>query len=147
VYVLAILITNCLLAGGYAQTSNAPTRPDTTNGQNASPKPSNSGESAAPDALPNSRNNPGNAMPMKAPDRMSPGAQRVTPVNPAVAGQNSPQSQAPIPQNVLFEFFFRHIANLNETADNDDKAGNHIQAAAWRTHDQRAARLNDAEGD
>jgi hypothetical protein len=35
---------------------------------------------------------------------------------------------------------------LNELANKDDKAGDHISAEAWRTHDQRAAGLNDSEG-
>jgi hypothetical protein len=46
----------------------------------------------------------------------------------------------------LFELFFNNMSVLNEVADKDDKAGDHIAAAAWRTHDQRAAGLNDAEG-
>jgi hypothetical protein len=83
----------------------------------------------------------------------SPAAQRGTPVIPAAAGPNSspasaaPESQPPIPQNVLFEFLFNNISALDQVADSDDKAGDHISAAAWRTHDQRGAGLNDAEGD
>jgi hypothetical protein len=81
---------------------------------------------------------------------MPPG-QRVTPANSASADQNSPsteapQSQAAIPQNVLFELFFNNMGALNQAADHDDKAGDHISAAAWRRYDQEAAGLNDAEG-
>ena len=82
---------------------------------------------------------------------MSP-TQRATPANPPAAGMNSPvvtaplESQSGIPQSALFELFFNNMSVLNEVADKDDKAEDHIAAAAWRTHDQMAAGLNDAEG-
>jgi len=46
----------------------------------------------------------------------------------------------------LFELLFNNISVLNKVADKDDKAGDHASAASWRTHDQEAAGLNDAEG-
>jgi hypothetical protein len=152
VCVVSVLITICaLLAGGNAQTSNPRTGPEAINGQDANPKPSNSGAHTAP-ATPNSANNPGQAAPGKISNGPSP-ARPATPTNPATAGQNStlataaPQSQAPIPQNVLFELFFNNMRALNKAAESDDKAGDHISAEAWRRHDQEAAGLNDAEGD
>lgn len=153
VYALLILVIVCmLLAVGYAQTANARTGQEAANSQDdSSLKPSNPGERTAPDALPNSRDNPSHAMPVQKIDRLSP-TQGATPVNPPAADQNSPstegpQSQAPIPQSALFELFFNNMGVLNQVADNDDKAGNHMQAAAWRRYDQEGAGLNDAEGD
>ena len=157
VYIVLALLAICALpAAGYAQTNAAQAGQDAANSQDASPKPANSGDSSAPDARPNSRNNPGNAMPLQSAPGNKTGVltptQRATPANPATADQNSPSttahgSQAPIPQNVLFELLFGNISTLNQVADHDDKAGNHIQAAAWRRYDQEAAGLNDAEGD
>jgi hypothetical protein len=152
VYVASVLITIfTLLAAGYTQTSNARTGPEAINGQDASPKPSSSGERTAPVTLPNSANNPGQALPGKISNGPSP-SQPATPANPPAAGVNSPvvtaplESQSVIPQSALFELFFNNMSVLNDVADKDDKAGDHISAAAWRTHDQRAAGLNDAEG-
>ncbi len=149
-YVVSVLITICTaLAAGYAQTSNARTAPE-TNSQDASPKPSNSGGPAT-GAVHGSANNPGQAAPGQKIGRVSP-TQRATPAIPAAADQNSPlvtaplESQSGIPQSALFELFFNNMSVLNQVADKDDKAGDHISAAAWRTHDQRAAGLNDAEG-
>ena len=152
-YVVSVLITICtLLAGGYAQTSNARTVPEAVTGQDVSPKPSNPGGGPATDTLPNSRNNPEQAAPGTAPGLPSPAGQRGTPAIPAADGQNSSmltaplQSQAEGLQNALFEFLFNNVSALSQIADSDDKAGNHTLAAAWRTHDQRGAGLNDAEG-
>lgn len=152
VYAVSALITIfTLLAAGYAQTSSARTGLEAINSQDASPKPSNSGERRATGTLPNSANNPGQAAPGGKIGRLSPG-QRTTPATPAAADQNSPlvtaplESQSGIPQSALFELFFNNMSVLNQVADKDDKAGDHISAAAWRTHDQRAAGLNDAEG-
>jgi len=152
VYILSVLVAIfTLLAAGYSQTSNPRTGPEAINSQGASPTPSNSGAHAAPGTLPNSANNPSQASPGQMPGRLSP-AQPATPANPPAAGVNSPVVTAPlespsgIPQSALFELFFNNMSVLNEVADKDDKAGDHIAAAAWRTHDQRAAGLNDAEG-
>lgn len=152
VYAVPVLVAICtLLAAGYAQTSNARTGPEAVNSQDASPTPSNSGAHPAPGTLPNSANNPGQAAPGGKIGRLSP-SQRATPAIPAAADENSPlvtaplESQSGIPQSALFELFFNNMSVLNQVADKDDKAGDHISAAAWRTHDQRAAGLNDAEG-
>lgn len=148
VYVVAVLITSfTLLQVGYAQTSNAQHVPEATNGQDSSPKPSNPGADTATGPLPDAANNPRPAWQPKP----IPAGEQVTPAFPASTDQNSPstvvsESQPPIPQSVFFELFFRHIANLNKIADHDDKAGEHIWAARWRTHDQREAGLNDSEG-
>lgn len=150
VYAASVLITIfTLLAAGYAQTNNPRTGQEATNSEDANPKPSNSG---APGTLPNSANNPQQPAPGKITNGPSPVQQRATPANAPAGIQNSPlataapQSQAAIPQNVLFEFLFDNISALNQAADTDDKAGNHQGAALWRTHDQRGAGLNDAEG-
>jgi len=152
VYVLSILVIIFTLpAAGYAQTGKAQTAPEANDSQEASPKPTNSGESTPPNALPNSRNNLGQATPGNKIGGLS-RAQRATPAIPAATDQNSNLLTAPIPlqagvpQNVLFEFLFSNISDFNRFADSDDKAGKHSSAARWRTHDQRAAGLNDAEG-
>jgi hypothetical protein len=149
VYIASVLIIITLLAAGYTQSSNARTGPEAINSQDVNPKPSNSG---ARGTLPNSTNNPGQPAPRKTSNGPSPVQQRATPANAPASVQNSPlaaatpQSQTAIPQSVLFEFLFDNISALNQAADSDDKAGNHQGAALWRTHDQRGAGLNDAEG-
>ncbi|MGC2697506.1 MAG: hypothetical protein WA738_17095 [Candidatus Angelobacter sp.] len=147
VYLLAILVTICALpAAGYAQTSNAQLGQDAANSQDSSPKPSNPGESSAPGTLPNS----GQAAPGKI-GGLSP-TQRATPANPPAADQNSPlltapiQSPAEVLQNASFEFLFNNISDFDQIADSNDKAGKHAEAALWRTHEQKGAGLNDAEG-
>lgn len=121
------------------------------NSQDASPKPSNSGERTATGMRPDSANSSGQPAPGNTIGPLSP-AQPATPAN-APAGvlnsplvTSSPESGAAVPQSALFEFLFNNISILNQVADSDDKAGNHQSAAMWRTHDQRAAGLNDAEG-
>jgi hypothetical protein len=149
---MSVLITICtLLAAGYAQTSNTQTQTEAINSKDSSPTPSTSGERTATSAVPNSTNNPGQAQPGNQIGALSP-VQPATPANPPAAVLNSPlvaaspESQAGIPQSALFELLFNNISVLNKVADNDDKAGDHISAASWRTHDQEAAGLNDAEG-
>ncbi len=150
VYVAPVLISIfILLSVGYAQTGNARPGPEAINRQSSNPMPSNSG---APGTLPNSTNNPGQPAPGKISNGPSPVQKRATPANAPASVQNSPlataapQSQAAIPQHVLFQFLFDNISALDQAADSDDKAGNHQGAALWRTHDQRGAGLNDAEG-
>ena len=152
VYVVQVLITIfTLLGAGYTQSSNARIGTEAIKSQDADPKPSNSGGQTATGTLPSSANNPGQAAPGKMIGPPSP-AQRATPANAPAGVQNSPlvtaplKSQSGIPQSTLFELFFNNMGVLNEVADKDDKAGDHIAAAAWRTHDQIAAGLNDAEG-
>jgi hypothetical protein len=149
VYVVSFLITLCtLLVAGYAQTSNARPAQEGANSQDASPKSSSPGADAATGPLPDAANNPRPGLQRKP---IQPG-QRVTPANPPASDRNSPlaappQSQAAIPQNVLFELFFNNMGALNQVADSDEKAGKHVSAAEWRRYDQKGAGLNDAEGD
>lgn len=148
VYLLAILVIICALsAASNAQTSATRTGQQATNSQDVSPNPSNSQGTDATDALPDAANNPRPGLQHKP----TPAGQQVTPANPAADAQNlpstaTPKSQAAIPQSVLFEFLFNNISALNQVADSNDKGGNHATAALWRTHDQRGAGLNDAEG-
>ncbi|HZI55509.1 MAG TPA: hypothetical protein VFF39_01975 [Verrucomicrobiae bacterium] len=153
VYIASVLITIfILLAAGHAQTSKAQTGPEATNSQDANPKPSNAGRDTATGAVPDSANNPGQPASGKMAGQPSPAVQRATPAIPATDDQNSPlltapiQSQAEVPQSAFFEFLFNNVSALSKVADSDDKAGKHTEAALWRTHDQRAAGLNDAEG-
>lgn len=144
-YVVAVLIASfLLLAAGYAQTSNARTGPEANNSREANPTPSHAGGDTATGPLPDATNNLRPAWQT----RPMPAGQKATSAttNKDSASTVVLESQAPIPQSVFFELFFRHIANLDEIADHDDKAGEHIWAARWRTHDQRGAGLNDAEG-
>jgi hypothetical protein len=140
-----IAITACafLIASvGYAQSA--------INSQDASAKPRRQGEQSATDRLPDSADNGRQAAP--GGPQLAP-LHRATPANPDAANQNwnltppDAEFQTGIPQWVLFGFLFNNIAALNEIAESDEKAGKHISAAAWRTHDQRAAGLNDAEGE
>lgn len=148
--VSALAFVFMLLTSSYAQRRNPQTGPTVVNDQNADSRPSNSGASSATGAVHGSANNPSHAAPSK-PTGPSP-VIAATPANPPTAGVNSPalttplESQSGIPQSALFELFFNNMSVLNEVADKDDKAGDHETAAAWRTHDQTAAGLNDAEG-
>jgi len=49
-----------------------------------------------------------------------------------------------VPDYVTYRFFFTHLANLGQLADTLEKAGK--DGSKWRTHDQHAAGLSDAEG-
>jgi hypothetical protein len=146
---LAFVLT--FLASSYAQRENPRTGPAVIVSQDANPKPSNSGAGDATSAVPNSADNPGQAAAGR-PAGARPGA-AATLANPPADGVNSPrmaapfESQAGIPQSAFFEFLFNNVSALDQIADSDDKAGKHIEAAAWRTHDQRGAGLNDAEGE
>src|SRR5260221_1400822 len=140
IYVVSVLITICtLMAAGYAQTNSARTGPEAINTQDSSPTPSSSEERTATSAVPNSANNPGQAQPGNQIGAMS-SAQCAAPANPPAADQHSllvaasPESQAGIPQRVLFEFLFDNISALDQVADSDGKAGTHTSAALWRTH-------------
>lgn len=147
---LALAFVFTLLTSSYAQRNNPRIGPTVVNDQNADSRPSNSGGSSATGAVHGSANNPSQAAPSKS-TGPSPGMP-ATPANPPAAGVNSPLAAAPlesksgIPQSALFEVFFNNMSVLNEVADKDDKAGDHITAAAWRTYDQTAAGLNDSEG-
>ena len=153
IYVVSVLITICtLLAAGYSQTSNARPGLEVNNSQDANQNPSNPGAAATTGATPSATNSTIQPAPGQKISVMSP-SQRATPVNPAAAGENAPvpatpmQSQAEVSPNVLFEFLFSNISDLNQIASNDEKAGKRAQAALWRSHDQRSAGLNDAEGE
>lgn len=146
-----LLVAITLVSISYAQTERPRTGPEVNNSQDSSPKPSNSGAHAATGTLPPATSNTGRVAPGTVSGGPSP-ARPATRANPPAAGVNSPAVTAPlepqsgIPQSALFELFFNNMSVLNEVADKADKAGDHIAAAAWRTHDQRAAGLNDAEG-
>lgn len=150
VYRVLVLITICtLLAAGRTQTNNARPAQEAGNGQDSNPKPSVPETRTAPKQAPGSANNSGQTMP----DRPMGGGQKGTPINPPALGQSSPldtkaspAAKASIPREVLFEFLFNNMSSLNRVADHDDSAGKHSMAAQWRTHDQRGAGLNDAEG-
>jgi hypothetical protein len=76
-----------------------------------------------------------------------------TPANPALV---CPPRPMPTPLTgaagkarnhlVGYIFFFNNMEALDAVADQDEKRGDLAGAAAWRTHDQRALGLNDAEG-
>lgn len=164
-YVVPALFGLCALAlTGNGQTDRPRTEPATANEQTADTHPAAPGQDAdstSPASNDQPGTNQGNAqagtvkgspVPGQKIGRESP-TQRATPAIPAAADQNSPlltvpiQSQAEVLQNALFEFLFSNISDLNQIADSDDKAGKHSSAALWRTHDQRAAGLNDSEGE
>lgn len=64
---------------------------------------------------------------------------------PVVATQQQTGGQ-PLPDSIRYRIFFRHVSGLQQLADSREKAGNAKAAAGWRTHDQRLAGLDDAEG-
>ena len=49
------------------------------------------------------------------------------------------------PSHVVYRFFFHHLANLDELAAKREAAGK--DGEAWRTHDQKVARLTAQEGE
>lgn len=74
------------------------------------------------------------------------------PPKPPDLGPNSPdqsaaanQSSTEIPDYVLFHFFFVHLENLEAVAASEEAKGAK-DADKWRTHEQRAAQLTQAEG-
>ncbi len=155
VYVVSVLVAIfTLLAAGYPQTSNPRPGPEASTSQDASPKPSSSVGHTATGAVPDSANNPRQAVPSDSQHLGHFGGQKWSPASPSADDLNSPlaitasvpESPATVPQFVLFEFLFGNISLLNQVADQDDKTGKHTSAAQWRTHDQRGAGLNDAEG-
>jgi hypothetical protein len=68
-----------------------------------------------------------------APNSQSPNARRLT--------------HSPVPSDFLYETLFDNMATLDRIAEQDDRQGKHEMAALWRTHDQRAAGLNETEGE
>lgn len=45
-----------------------------------------------------------------------------------------------------YDFYFKHLASLDEVANEQAAAGNADAATRWRAHEQRAAGLSDEEG-
>jgi hypothetical protein len=58
---------------------------------------------------------------------------------PSAAGSES------VPAWMTYSFFFKHLENLERTADKQAALGNESSAAAWRTHEQLAAGLDASE--
>jgi len=56
-------------------------------------------------------------------------------------------THSPVPSYFLYETLFDNMAMLDGIAEQDDQQGKHEMAARWRTHDQRAAGLNETEGE
>jgi hypothetical protein len=83
-------------------------------------------------------------------------AQRITPDNPPLSPTNQINStvansgsgtQSDVPTYATYRFFFLNMALLDQAADQDEKKGQVQTAALWRTHEQRAAGLTEAEGE
>jgi len=51
-----------------------------------------------------------------------------------------------VPASMIYQFFFLHVANLEQVAQTEHQKGNEKRAGRWRTYDQRAAGLNATEG-
>ncbi len=54
--------------------------------------------------------------------------------------------QADVPAYAIYRFFFLNMALLEDAAARDEHNGKPQNAALWRTHEQRAASLSEAEG-
>lgn len=154
----ALLSAATLISAGYAQTDNAPATPAAVTGQNAGPQPASVEQGVASSTSPPD-------CPIRVPltkeGDIKMDAGQVT--KPAGIGRLGvrvePRCPMPpiefhpvvspseeIPEWVIYEVFFNNMFVLDQVADQDDKNGDHQGAALWRTHDQRAAGLNDAEG-
>ncbi len=57
------------------------------------------------------------------------------------------RSSRQAPAWATYAFFFRHLGNLDQVADEQEALGHAETATAWRTHEKLAAGLDDREGD
>ena len=151
VCVLSVLITLCTpSARGQDQPGNAQTV-EGINAQDADPKPCKSGESTAPNSVRDSRNHPDPETPVKPPSQSPYGPQGgipAVPANPNPTEIFPPfTSQRLDPQSVYFEILFDMMSVYNMYAERDEEAGKHLEAELEHTNFQRAAGLNDIEGE
>src|SRR5690242_469114 len=100
-----LLVAITMVSISHAQTERPRTGPETINGQDASPKPSNSGAHTAPATLPNSANNAGQAASGDKQHQGQFGGQKWTPPADDLTSPLAiiPDSPATVPQYVLFE--------------------------------------------
>ena len=159
-YLVSVLITTIsVLTAAQDQTSTAPTvmpgmagQHTVTQGINAEdgdPKPCKRGDNTAQDASFDSTDKPGFSTTAQSPQ--PPGA--IGALTRAVPGSNPPKvifppgKPEPISLNdIYWEDLFIMIGFHNRWAEQADKAGNHAEAAGWRTSYQHMIKLNDAEG-
>ena len=152
VLLVSVLITTLsLLAASQDQTSTeTSTVVQGINAKYADPKPCSNGWHATLDAVGNPVNSPSpettGKKPLLPPSRMTRGIPAV-PVNPPTVILPAAQPEPMSLRYVYFETFFYTIGTYNLWAEQAEKAGNHAEAAGWRTSHQRTAGLNDAEGE
>lgn len=79
---------------------------------------------------------------------------RVVPQNPAPAPASiaplapaEAHRQPPLPPYLAYRAFFLNMSALDQFADREERAGRRESALRWRTYDQAALGLNDAEGE
>jgi len=147
--VSVLIATPPLLAAGQDQTSAAPTVAQAVNAKYANPKPCSNGWHTSRDAVGNPVNNPGAEATGKGPQLRGPPTRAIpaVPVNPPTVILPASQPEPMSLRYVYFETFFYTIGTYNLWAEQAEKAGKHAEAVGWRTSHQRAARLNDAEGE
>jgi hypothetical protein len=119
------------------------------NAKYADPKPCSNGWHATLDAAGNPVNNRGTEATGKRPQIIGPptGVIPAVPVNPPTVILPPSKPEPMSLRYVYFETFFYMIGADNLWAEQAEKAGKYAEAAGWRTSHQRAARLNDAEGE
>lgn len=158
--VSVLIATPSLLSAGQGQTSTAPTvmpgmagQHTVTQGINAEdgdPKPCKRGDNNGQDASSNSADKPGFSATAQSPQ--PPAA--IGALTRAVPGHNPPKVILPPGEpepitlsDIYWEDLFIMIGFYNRFAEDADKAGNHAEAAGWRTSYQHMIKLNDAEGE
>jgi hypothetical protein len=95
-----------------------------------------------------------NAQSASAPDNVQNANPRPNSHAEGATSTSNPQSptarrltHSAVPSDFLYETLFDNMAMLDRIAEQDDRQGKHEMAARWRTHDQRAAGLNETEGE
>lgn len=61
-----------------------------------------------------------------------------------VQNDQAPADAQPVPDHVIYLIYFRHLANLDQVAAQREAEGK--EGGGWRSHEQRAAGLNEDEG-
>lgn len=161
--VSVLVSTFTLVAAGHGQTTDtqtgtegsATTQFGTTgiNAIDADPKPCSSAGRTSPDSEPNPANHSSANTPGKSRiSGLAGGGQRGIPAvsanpNPTVFIPSRVESRRLSPRDEAIESLFLQMSVYAKYADDYEKLGNFKMAASYRTEFQRAAGLNDAEGE
>lgn len=152
-YVVSALISVfALLSAGYAQRNNTHTGPTPINDQNSKPlpdKPSGASNPVSPSAQPGATTvYPPTGMASSSPATAGAAGQNgSSPLTTSQLPSIAQTGQSAVPSYLLYKFLFDNVTMIEQLADKDDREGKHEMAARWRTNQQRAAGLNETEGD